>query len=90
MSLIQYITQIHLASGALAELPAACARHHIRRPLLVSDAGVQSAGLLERVLQVLSPLPCSVFAQTPSNPNEQAVRLAAAQYLADACDGLIA
>jgi 4-hydroxybutyrate dehydrogenase len=90
MSLIHYITQIHLASGALGQLPAACLSKQIRRPMLVTDAGVQGAGLVDRVLDVLSPLVCSVFAQTPSNPTENAVRQAAAQYLADGCDGLIA
>ena len=90
MALINYITQVQLDYGVLALLPQECARAGIRKPLVVSDAGVRAAGLLDRALAALGALPHAVFDATPSNPNEAAVRLATAVYVENGCDGLVA
>jgi len=62
----------------------------MRKPLLVTDAGVRAAGLLDRAVAALDGLPHAVFDATPSNPTEAAVRLAVATYLQNGCDGLVA
>ena len=90
MAQINYITQVQIDFGVLALLPQECARAGIRKPLLVTDAGVRAAGLLDRAVAALDGLPHAVFDATPSNPNEAAVRLAVATYLQNGCDGLVA
>ena len=90
MALIQYLTQIQLEFGALCHLPAECERVGIRRPLVVTDAGVRAAGLLQRALDALGGVPAVVFDQTPPNPTERAVRAAVDLYQAQNCDGLVA
>ena len=90
MAFINYITQIQFDFGALSFLKQECERVGISRPLVVTDAGVKAAGLLQRALDVLPGWPVAVFDQTPSNPTEAAVRAAAAVYRAQGCDGLIA
>ena len=90
MALIQYLTQIEFDFGALAQLPAHCQRVGMQRPLIVTDAGVRAAGVLQPVLDALGTLPCSVYDGTPSNPTEAAVRAATALYQQEKCDGLIA
>lgn len=90
MALIYYVTQVQLDFGAVRLLPQECERSGIRRPLVVSDAGVRAAGVLDRALAALGEVPHAVFDQTPSNPTEAAVRAAAAVYTAEGCDGLIA
>jgi 4-hydroxybutyrate dehydrogenase len=91
MAEIRYLTTIQVEAGALRLLPAECARVGIRRPLVVTDAGVRDAGLLARALAVLGDaLPCAVFDGTPSNPTEAAVRAAVQRYRDHRCDGLIA
>lgn len=90
MAQILYVTNILIEAGALAQLAAECARVGIARPLIVTDAGVKAAGLLDRALAALPGLPVAVFDQTPGNPNEAAVRAAASAYRAGGCDGLIA
>jgi hypothetical protein len=90
MALIQYLTQIEFDFGALAQLPAHCQRVGMQRPLIVTDAGVRAAGVLQPVLDALGALPCSVYDGTPSNPTEAAVRAATALYQQEKCDGLIA
>lgn len=90
MAFINYITQIQFDFGALSLLRQECERVGISRPLVVTDAGVKAAGLLQRALDMLPGWPVAVFDQTPSNPTEAAVRAAAAVYRAHTCDGLIA
>ena len=89
MSQIIYLTNIQIAYGALQQLKAECDKAHIRKPLIVTDAGVKAAGLLDMALEALGP-DTVVFDQTPSNPTEAAVRAAAALYQQNACDGLVA
>lgn len=84
MSQIFYITQIQFDFGALQTLASECQRVGISKPLIVTDAGVKAAGLLQKALDVLGSLPSAVFDQTPSNPTEAAVRAAAAVYTAQA------
>jgi 4-hydroxybutyrate dehydrogenase len=90
MAFIYYVTQVQLDFGAVRLLPQECERSGIRRPLVVSDAGVRAAGVLDRALAALGDMPHAVFDQTPSNPTEAAVRTAAALYASERCDGLIA
>jgi len=90
LALIHYITQIQIDFGALRSLQAECQRLGISRPLIVTDAGVKAAGILDRALLALPGWPVSVFDQTPSNPTEAAVRAAVDAYRRGHCDGLIA
>ncbi len=90
MSQILYVTNILIDFGALSRLNAECERVGITRPLIVTDAGVKAAGLLDKALAALPGWPVAVFDQTPSNPTESAVRAAVEVYRREACDGLIA
>nr|WP_297350348.1 iron-containing alcohol dehydrogenase [uncultured Caldimonas sp.] len=90
MSLIYYVTQIQFDFGAVALLPQECERSGMRRPLVVTDAGVRAAGVLQKALDAMPGMNCPVFDQTPSNPTEAAVRAAVEVYRREGCDGLVA
>ncbi|GAA4356696.1 iron-containing alcohol dehydrogenase [Variovorax defluvii] len=90
MALIQYLTQIQFDFGAVRLLRSECERIGIGRPLIVTDAGVRAAGILQKAVDALEGLPHAVFDGTPSNPTEAAVRAAAAIYREQGCDGLVA
>lgn len=90
MAFIYYVTQIQFDFGAIKLLKQECDRVGITRPLIVTDAGVKAAGILQKALDQLPGMEVAVFDQTPSNPTETAVRAAAALYKASNCDGLIA
>ena len=90
MARFQYVTQIEIDPGAVRLLPLECKAAGIRKPLVVTDAGVRAAGVLDIALAALADAPHAVFDQTPGNPNEAAVRAATAVYLENGCDGLIA
>ncbi|MCH8180895.1 MAG: iron-containing alcohol dehydrogenase [Proteobacteria bacterium] len=90
MSNILYLTQIQFEFGAVRLLASECERIGIRRPLVVTDAGVRAAGVLQKALDALADLPVTVFDQTPPNPTEASVRAAHEVWQASGCDGLIA
>jgi 4-hydroxybutyrate dehydrogenase len=77
MARILYLTQIDIDPGVVRLLPE-CERTGMRRPLVVTDAGVRAAGVLQMALDALGEVPHAVFDGTPSNPTEAAVRAAVA------------
>ena len=90
MAFINYITQIHLEHGALRRLRAECERFGMRKPLVVTDAGVRAAGVLDLALAGLDGMAHAVFDGTPSNPTEAGVRAAVECLRSAGCDGLVA
>jgi len=90
MAFIYYVTQIQFDYGAVKLLKQECERVGISKPLVITDAGVKAAGVLQKALDALPGMTVAVFDQTPSNPTEAAVRAAVGVYQAQGCDGLIA
>ncbi len=90
MAFIYYITQVQFEFGAIKLLKNECQRVGIDRPLIVTDAGVKAAGIVQKALDNLPGMTVAVFDQTPSNPTEAAVRAGVAAFKAGHCDGLIA
>ncbi len=91
MAQIRYLNTMELEAGALRHLATGCASIGMKRPLLVTDAGVRAAGLVDRALDELRGVEhVAVFDATPSNPTEAAVREALAVAREHKCDGLIA
>ena len=90
MAFIYYITQVQFEFGAIKLLKDECQRVGIDRPLIVTDAGVKAAGIVQKALDNLPGMTVAVFDQTPSNPTEAAVRAGVAAFKAGHCDGLIA
>lgn len=91
MATINYVTQIEIDFGAVQLLQRECDRIGVKRPLIVTDAGVRAAGIVDRVLSHLANgKEAVVFDKTPSNPTEAAMRQAVALYVAHDCDGIIA
>ncbi|WP_108646199.1 iron-containing alcohol dehydrogenase [Polynucleobacter rarus] len=90
MSHIQYLTQIYLESGAIQRLPSECIRLNIKKPLVVTDQGIKSAGILSKIEVVLQGMDFVVFDQTPSNPTQHAAEKGKELYEKNFCDGLIA
>jgi 4-hydroxybutyrate dehydrogenase len=90
MAFINYLTHIYIDPGVVGLLRDECQRVGISKPLVVSDAGVRAAGVLDQALTALRGLPHAVFDGTPSNPTEAAVRAAVTLLKAQHCDGLVA
>lgn len=91
MPLISYLTTIRFDFGAVAGLPDDIAALGMKNPLLVTDRGLVSTGLVDRI-KALMPRGAEtvVFADTPSNPTDEATEAAVAVYAAAKCDGIVA
>lgn len=89
MATITYLTRIEFAPGARALLPDLLGELGIARPLVVTDAGLVSSGLVERITSLL-PAGCAIYDRTPGNPTEEAVEEALAVWRAADCDGIVA
>src|ERR1700716_3520623 len=78
--------------GAISELGNEASLLGIRRPLLVTDAGVKAAGLLETALEALRKADVEpvVFDRVKANPGVELVDAGAAEYRSQGCDGLVA
>lgn len=90
MPTMQYLTTCVFDFGAVKTLGSVLQRLKASRPMLVTDAGIKAAGLLDRVLAELPGGAAVVFDATPPNPTEAACLAAAAAYKDAGCDGLVA
>lgn len=91
MATITYLTTIQFGFGELKSIAAGLTDLKITRPLIVTDRGLAATDLIER-LRAASPLlgNAALFAETPTNPTEEAVLAALALYREQGCDGLVA
>lgn len=89
MPLISYMSRVQFDFGAVKLLRDELALLGVKRPLLVTDPGVRSVGLVDRALSALAAHP-PTFAETPGNPTEVAAEAALAAYRRHECDGVVA
>jgi len=94
MSLFSFPTPILFGPGALSELPAHCRRLGVRRPLVVTDAGLLPTSAFQALAETLGEAARDkewfTYSGVHPNPIEQDVREAAAAFGANHCDGVIA
>ena len=89
MAPITYLTTIEFGAGAVSTLAEHLMAVGMTRPLIVSDRGLATTGLVQRI-ESLCPPGAPVFLDVPPNPTEAASRAALAVYQAHRCDGLCA
>ena len=90
MATINYLTTVEFDFGVVTNLADSVRALGIRKPMLVTDAGLASGAVMARVLEVVTQSEPVIFDGTPQNPDEQAVEDAVALYKASDCDGVIA
>lgn len=88
MSTINYLTRIEFGEGEVAHLQEFLAALGVKRPLIATDKGLVTSGLVEKV-RVLIGDAAVVFDETPANPTEEAVNIAYGLYKAAGCDGIV-
>ena len=91
MATISYLTTVQFGFGELKAVADGLAQLGISRPQIVTDRGLAATDLIGR-LRAVSPVlgNAALFAETPTNPTEEAVLAALAVYREHDCDGLIA
>ncbi len=87
-----YPTAVRFGAGRITELPETCAAAGIRKPLLVTDAGLANAPITLRALEILrgAGLNAALFADIKPNPVLPNLEAGIAAYRSGAHDGVIA
>jgi choline dehydrogenase len=85
---VEVPTRLVHGPGAIARLGEIVRELGVRRPLLVTDRGVVSAGLADEALEHLED--AVVFDEVQPNPDIELVGHASSAYREAACDGLVA
>jgi 4-hydroxybutyrate dehydrogenase len=67
MATITYLTHIEFGFGVVSTLPEALDALGIRRPLLVTDAGLMGTPIPEQVIRRLAKTP-AIYDRTPPIP----------------------
>ena len=83
-----YPTTIWAGPGRIAELPDACARLNMQRPLIVTDEGLANAPMIKNALAAVKG--AALFSAVRGNPAASHVDAGLAQYRANRHDGVIA
>src|SRR5471032_1724376 len=83
-----YPTTIWAGPGRIAELPAACARAGITRPLVVTDEGLVGAPMIRSALAALKG--AALFGAVRGNPASRHVEAGLRAYHAGSHDGVVA
>jgi alcohol dehydrogenase class IV len=83
-----YPTTIWAGAGRIAELPAACSRAGIRRPLLVTDEGLRLNPMIHTALGTLEQ--GALFSAVRGNPSSGQVEAGLQAFRAGGHDGVIA
>ena len=84
-------TRVFFGRGVALELGARLAELGVGRALIVSDAGVAAAGIVERIVTSVNDrgLDAAVYAQTQPNPTIENVEAALAVWREHGCDGIV-
>jgi alcohol dehydrogenase class IV len=82
-----YPTTIWAGPGRLAELPLACQRAGIKRPLLVTDQGLLGSPMINRAAELVQ---APVFGEVKGNPTAAHVEAGLAVYRSGRHDGVVA
>jgi len=83
-----YPTTVWAGPGRISELPAACARSGIHRPLLVTDEGLAQAPMIASALSSLEN--AALFSAVRGNPAASHVDAGLKAYRAGRHDGVVA
>lgn len=87
-ALFTFPNRILFGEGARGDLATELARLGAKRPLVVTDRGIENAGLLNLVDEAMQAAP--QFADVLANPTESNVKEGLATFRARGCDALVA
>lgn len=83
-------TTVYTGTDSLGKLPDLLGKKAVRRPLLLTDKGIISAGLLDFVMAQLEGCSPVIFSEIPADSNIEVVNKISRLYSEKDCDGIIA
>ena len=78
--------------NCVRQLPDFLCKDGIHKPLVITDRGISSLGLMDSLLEAMDQkgIPYEIYDETVPNPSSETVEQALAKYRENDCDGLIA
>ena len=83
------LPRLVFGDGALDQLASELVLLGVARPLLISDRGLEAAGVVALV-QRAAPILAAIFLDVPENPTASGADAAVAAYRKAGCDGIVA
>lgn len=85
------VPDTHVGANSIEQLGAIAKKMGLEKVLLVTDPGIQAAGLLEKGIQSLEAvkIKLSLFAKVQSDPADSIIELAYDQYKEQDCDSVV-
>ncbi|MCL1911087.1 MAG: iron-containing alcohol dehydrogenase [Leptospirales bacterium] len=79
-------------AGSINKIPQLLQTHSVKKPLVVTDAGLVKAGIAAMVTKILEQEGCkyAMFRDVEPNPSVNTVNAAYDFYISEGCDGFIA
>jgi len=91
MTVLPGFPTVHFDFGAVGALAGELAARGVRRPLIITDAGLVEHGVVDRVRAALPGNPdIAVYDGIPPNPTVAGIEGALEMYRARGCDGIVA
>ncbi|MEK9597198.1 MAG: iron-containing alcohol dehydrogenase [Rhodospirillaceae bacterium] len=91
MAVITFVNQCHIEHGAIDMLGETLKQLGIKRPLICTDQGLVSAGIVDTIRsRIPNDVDVAIYDGTPENPTESAVKDAVRMFTENNCDGIIA
>ena len=89
MPIIHYLSRILFDFGAITSLSDEIKRLRIKRPLLVTDRGLESVGTVDKVVEMAKPYDVTIYSDTTQNPTEYCLERCVTIWHECNCDGII-
>ncbi len=89
MPVLNFLTTCIFDHGAVQKLGGTLKSLGVSKAFVVTDPGIKSVGLLDKVLEHVG-VEYSVFAETEPNPTEKQAKEATEIFKASGCDGIVA
>ncbi len=93
MAILTYSNTCFFDFGAIKRLPKALKSLNVTRPMVITDKGLVAAGLAGQIADIMTDggvPPAAIFDDTPNNPTEAAVAMAAGLVGQSGSDGIVA
>ena len=87
-----YPTDVILGQGSLKQLPEACHSTGIRKPLIVTDKGLEDHQIIHNCLDILmkTGLSAKLFSNVDPNPNQDNLDAGITAFMSHGADGIVA
>lgn len=87
---LNYFNRPYFGNGDIEKICKVLSLYGIKKPLICSDPGLSSIGMIDKIKNLISDdFSSSFYLDTPANPTEQSVRDALKLYKNDGCDGVV-